>query len=115
MCWKMVWRTPNGPSPPAVSGVSRSRPISVAKKSEPPWSSGPIAAFDGVDILVNVAGITRSHPSEVYPVEDWDLTLAVNLTAMFHLCKLVAQDMIPRRSGAIINVSSIGGALGLPE
>jgi NAD(P)-dependent dehydrogenase (short-subunit alcohol dehydrogenase family) len=74
-----------------------------------------IAAFGRVDILVNVAGITRSTPSEVYPAEDWDLTLAVNLTAMFHLCKLVAQDMIPRRAGAIINVSSIGGALGFPN
>jgi len=74
-----------------------------------------IAAFDRVDILVNAAGVTRSHPSEAYPVEDWDLTLAVNLSAMFHLCKLVAQDMIPRRSGAIINVSSIGGALGFPN
>jgi NAD(P)-dependent dehydrogenase (short-subunit alcohol dehydrogenase family) len=74
-----------------------------------------IAAFGRVDILVNVAGVTRSHPSEVYPADDWDLTLAVNLSAMFHLCKLVAQDMIPRRSGAIINVSSIGGALGFPN
>jgi NAD(P)-dependent dehydrogenase (short-subunit alcohol dehydrogenase family) len=74
-----------------------------------------IAAFGRADILVNVAGITRSHSSEAYPTEDWDLTLAVNLTAIFHLCKLVAQDMIPRRSGAIINVSSIGGALGFPN
>jgi 2-dehydro-3-deoxy-D-gluconate 5-dehydrogenase len=74
-----------------------------------------IAAFGRVDILVNVAGVTRPHPSEVYPAEDWDFTLAVNLSAMFHLCKQVAQDMIPRRSGAIINVSSIGGALGFPN
>jgi NAD(P)-dependent dehydrogenase (short-subunit alcohol dehydrogenase family) len=74
-----------------------------------------IAAFGRVEILVNVAGVTRPHPSEVYPAEDWDFTLAVNLTAMFHLCKLVAQDMIPRRSGAIVNVSSIGGALGFPN
>jgi 2-deoxy-D-gluconate 3-dehydrogenase len=73
------------------------------------------AAFDRVDILVNVAGVTRPHPSEAYPAEDWDLTLAVNLSAIFHLCKLAAQDMIPRRSGAIINVSSIGGALGFPN
>lgn len=74
-----------------------------------------IAAFGRLDILVNAAGITRSHPSEAYPAEDWDRTLAVNLTAMFHLCKLVVHDMIPRRSGAIINVSSIGGALGFPN
>jgi 2-deoxy-D-gluconate 3-dehydrogenase len=74
-----------------------------------------IATFGRVDILVNVAGITRPHPSEVYPAEDWDRTLAVNLTAMFQLCKLAAQDMIPRRSGAIVNISSIGGALGFPN
>ncbi len=74
-----------------------------------------IAAFGHVDILVNVAGITRSAPSDVYPAEDWDRTLAVNLTAIFQLCQLVAHDMIPRRSGAIINVSSIGGALGFPN
>jgi NAD(P)-dependent dehydrogenase (short-subunit alcohol dehydrogenase family) len=74
-----------------------------------------IAAFGQLNILVNVAGITRSHVSEAYPREDWDRTLAVNLTATFHLCKLVVHDMIPRRSGAIINVSSIGGALGFPN
>jgi NAD(P)-dependent dehydrogenase (short-subunit alcohol dehydrogenase family) len=74
-----------------------------------------IAAFGRVDILVNVAGITRPHPSETYPGEDWDRTLAVNLTALFHLCQLVAQDMIARQAGAIINVSSIGGALGFPH
>ena len=74
-----------------------------------------LAAFGRVDILVNVAGITRPTPSEVYADEDWDRTLAVNLSAMFRLCKLVAQDMIARRAGAIINVSSIGGALGFPN
>ena len=74
-----------------------------------------IAAFGQVDILVNVAGITRAHPSESYPAEEWDLTLAVNLTGVFQLCQLVAQDMIQRRAGAIINVSSIGGAQGFPN
>jgi NAD(P)-dependent dehydrogenase (short-subunit alcohol dehydrogenase family) len=77
--------------------------------------SQALATFGRVDILVNVAGITRATPSETYPDEDWERTLAVNLSAMFRLCKLVAQDMIPRRAGAIINVSSIGGALGFPN
>ena len=74
-----------------------------------------LAAFGRVDILVNCAGVSRSAPSEAYPAEDWDLTLRVNLTAIFHLCQLAAQDMIPRRAGSIINVSSIGGALGFPN
>jgi 2-dehydro-3-deoxy-D-gluconate 5-dehydrogenase len=74
-----------------------------------------IGAFGQIDILVNCAGVTRPAPSETYSAENWNLTLEVNLTAMFHLCQLVAQDMIPRRAGAIINVSSIGGALGFPN
>ena len=74
-----------------------------------------ISAFHQVDILVNCAGISRGAPSEVYPDDFWDLTLAVNLTAAFHLCKLVARHMIPRRSGAIINVASIGGLQGFPR
>jgi len=74
-----------------------------------------IGAFGRVDILVNCAGVTQGAPSEIYPIEAWDLTLTVNLTAIFHLCQLVAQDMIPRRAGAIVNVSSIGGALGFPN
>jgi len=74
-----------------------------------------IEAYGKVDILVNCAGITRGAPSETYPDEDWEQTLNINLTAIFHLCKLVAEDMIPRRSGIIINVSSIGGALGFPN
>ena len=75
-----------------------------------------IATFGQVDILVNCAGITRGSPSEDYPDEDWALTLEINLTAIFHLCKLVAkQSMIPRRTGTIINISSIGGAQGFPN
>jgi NAD(P)-dependent dehydrogenase (short-subunit alcohol dehydrogenase family) len=74
-----------------------------------------VEAFDHIDILVNCAGITRGAPSETYPDADWDSTLAVNLNAVFHLCKLVGREMIPRRSGIIINVASIGAALGFPN
>jgi NAD(P)-dependent dehydrogenase (short-subunit alcohol dehydrogenase family) len=74
-----------------------------------------IGVFGRVDILVNCAGVTHPAPSESYPAHDWDFTLTINLTAMFHLCQLAAQDMIPRRAGAIVNISSIGGALGFPN
>jgi 2-dehydro-3-deoxy-D-gluconate 5-dehydrogenase len=74
-----------------------------------------LSAFGRIDILVNCAGVTRGTPSESYPLEDWDFTLSVNLTAIFHLCQLAAQDMIPRRAGSIVNISSIGGALGFPN
>jgi 2-deoxy-D-gluconate 3-dehydrogenase len=74
-----------------------------------------IEAYGKVDILVNSAAITRGAPSEGYAEQDWEETLNINLTATFHLCKLVAADMIPRQSGVIINVSSIGGAQGFPN
>jgi NAD(P)-dependent dehydrogenase (short-subunit alcohol dehydrogenase family) len=74
-----------------------------------------LAAFGRIDILVNCAGITRPSPSEIYPDEDWAKTLDVNLTAIFRLCKLAAQHMIPRRSGVIVNFSSIGASLGFPN
>ena len=74
-----------------------------------------IATFHQVDILINCAGVSRGAPSEDYPDDFWDLTLAVNLTAAFHLSKLVARHMIPRRTGVIINVSSIGGLQGFPR
>ncbi len=72
--------------------------------------------FGGIDILVNCAAITRSTPSERYPREDWDSTLAVNLSAVFHLCREVAtRTMLPRRRGSIINVCSINSVVAFPN
>jgi len=68
-----------------------------------------------IDILVNNAGVTRGNPSEDYSLTDWNLTLDTNLNAVFHLCKLVGKEMIKRKKGAIINVTSIGSMLGFPE
>lgn len=61
-----------------------------------------------IDILVNSAGIQRRHSSEVFPEEDWDAVLAINLSATFFFCQLAAQTMLKHRSrGKIINISSI--------
>jgi 2-deoxy-D-gluconate 3-dehydrogenase len=59
------------------------------------------------DILLNSAGITRRHPSEVFPEKDWDDVLAVNLSATFFYCQHAANTMIPQGGGKIINVASI--------
>ena len=47
-----------------------------------------------IDILVNCAGIQRRHPSEEFPMEDWDQVLEVNLTAPFELCQLAGREML---------------------
>ena len=46
-----------------------------------------------IDILVNCAGIQRRHPSEEFPMSDWDAVLEVNLTAPFELCQLAGREM----------------------
>lgn len=68
-----------------------------------------------IDLLVNCAGFTRSAPSEKYSDHDWQHTMEINLSAVFHLCQLVAKGMIKRRSGTIINIASIGATLGFPN
>jgi 2-dehydro-3-deoxy-D-gluconate 5-dehydrogenase len=62
---------------------------------------------DSVDILVNSAGIQRRTPSENFPENDWDDVIAINLTATFIYCQLVAKGMIAKGQGKIINVASI--------
>lgn len=60
-----------------------------------------------IDILVPAAGVQRRHPSEDFPMEDWDFVLNVNLTAVFQLCQLAAREMIKQGSGKIINFASM--------
>ena len=60
-----------------------------------------------LDILVNAAGVQRRNSSEVFTEEDWDMVLAVNLTAPFVLCQLAAKQMIKQGKGKIINISSM--------
>ena len=73
-----------------------------------------LAENRGVQILVNNAGITRDGLVFRMSRQDWDAVLALNLTATFLTCKLVARDMVRRRAGSIINVSSVVGLTGNP-
>lgn len=68
-----------------------------------------IEKFGKIDILVNNAGILRAAPFLETTEEDWDLTLAVNLKGVFLCSQAVAQRMVARRSGRIINVASNAG------
>jgi len=63
------------------------------------------------DVLVNNAALTYFIPVKDYPPKRWMRSFAVNVHGPFMLSRLVLQDMIPRRSGAIVNISS-GGAIG---
>lgn len=67
--------------------------------------------YGPVDALVNNAALTYFLPIADYPVNRWLRSWAVNVHAPFILSKLVLQDMIERRSGSIVNISS-GAAIG---
>ena len=67
--------------------------------------------YGPVDVLVNNAALTYYVQIKDYPVNKWMRSWAVNFHAPFVLSQLVLVDMIPRRSGAIVNISS-GSAIG---
>jgi NAD(P)-dependent dehydrogenase (short-subunit alcohol dehydrogenase family) len=67
--------------------------------------------YGPVDVLVNNAALTYYIPVKDYPVGKWLRSWAVNFQAAFILSQLVLGDMIPRRRGAIVNISS-GSAIG---
>jgi 2-deoxy-D-gluconate 3-dehydrogenase len=65
------------------------------------------AALGEIDILVNNAGIIRRAPAVESTDADWDDVLAVNLTAVYRLCRSAGQRMLARGRGKIINISSL--------
>ena len=65
-----------------------------------------------VDILVNNAGITRDGLLMRMKEEDWQAVLQVNLTGTFFCSKAVLPTMSKQRSGRIVNIASIVGAIG---
>ena len=64
------------------------------------------AAFGGVDILINNAGTQYVAPVEEFPVEKWDLIIALNLTSAFHTSRLAIPFMKQRKWGRIIQTAS---------
>ncbi len=67
--------------------------------------------YGPVDVLVNNAALTYFIPIKDYPVNRWHRSIGVNFHAPFYLSQLVLEDMVPRKSGSIVNISS-GAAIG---
>jgi 3-oxoacyl-[acyl-carrier protein] reductase len=70
------------------------------------------AALGSLDILVNNAGVTRDGLFMRMKDADWDVVLAINLTAAFRLSRAALKGMVRRRYGRIINISSVVGVSG---
>jgi 3-oxoacyl-[acyl-carrier protein] reductase len=73
-----------------------------------------VAEAGDLDILVNNAGVTRDGLLARMSDDDWRTVLETNLSAIFYTCRAVCRPMMKKRSGAIVNVSSIVGVHGNP-
>jgi len=67
-----------------------------------------------VDVLINNAGISIRHNFLEITPEEWDRTLAVNLTGVFYMAQTAARHMWERGSGAILQTASTNGLVGQP-
>jgi 3-oxoacyl-[acyl-carrier protein] reductase len=73
-----------------------------------------VAEAGDLDILVNNAGVTRDGVIARMSDEDWAEVIGTNLGGVFHTCRAAARGMMKRRSGSIVNISSIVGVHGNP-
>lgn len=70
-----------------------------------------------VDILVNCAGGTARERATLFyesKEETWDYVIGLNLRGVFNCCRSVAEHMMERRSGKIVNIASVAGVVGYP-
>ena len=68
--------------------------------------------FNGIDVLVNNAGITLDNLSIRLTEENWKKVIDINLTSTFLMCKYAIKKMLKKRNGKIINITSIVGHTG---
>ena len=73
-----------------------------------------VEGLESLDVLVNNAGLTRDGLLARMPDDDWRTVIDTNLGGVFHTCRAAARGMMKRRSGAIVNISSIVGLHGNP-
>jgi 3-oxoacyl-[acyl-carrier protein] reductase len=85
-----------------------------ADVSDPDEAKHLVEEAGDVDVLVNNAGVTRDGLLARMSDEDWKTVLETNLGGTFNTCRAVIRGMMKRRSGSIVNVSSIVGVHGNP-
>lgn len=72
------------------------------------------SAFGGVDILINNAGVQHVAPVEEFPLDKWDLIIALNLNSAFHTTRLAIPHMKTQKWGRIIQTASAHSLVASP-
>ena len=93
-------RAIGGEALPIVCDVTDEASISSA-------INGAVSKLGPIDILVNNAGVAFFHPISETPLKRWETVLKVNLTGAFLCTKAVLPRMIERKTGSIVNISSL--------
>lgn len=93
----------------AYNGADMSKPDQIAA-----LVADTRAQFGQIDIIVNNAGIQTVSPIEDFPVDRWDLIIAINLSAAFHLTRLTFAEMKAHGWGRVINVASAHALVASP-
>jgi NAD(P)-dependent dehydrogenase (short-subunit alcohol dehydrogenase family) len=71
--------------------------------------------FGPIDVLINNAGVIEVGPSETMSLDDYEEAMATNFWGMLNPTLAVLPEMRERRAGRIVNITSIGGKLGIPH
>jgi 2-keto-3-deoxy-L-fuconate dehydrogenase len=90
---------------------SRARALTLDVREE----DAVAAAMGDLEVLVNVAGIGSTTNAPDTPLEVWENVFAVNARGTFLCCKHAIPGMIERGGGAIVNIASVAGLVGLPN
>ena len=117
-----LWDVADGPGEAlaaalrAQGGDVRYQRCDVTRKAEVDAAvAATLAAFGGIDGLVNNAGIFKAADFLDISEADWDAVLAVNLKGSFLVGQACARVMVAAGKGAIVNMSSVNGMLTIPS
>lgn len=83
-----------------------------ADVSDPESAQALVEEAGDVDILVNNAGVTRDGLLVRMSDDDWNTVIDTNLASCFYTCRAASRGMMKRRSGSVVNISSIVGIHG---
>jgi len=67
-----------------------------------------------IDAVVTSAGIVRDNPLVMMAEDDWEDVITTNLRGTYNVCRSVVFEMMKRKSGSIVNLSSVAGVYGNP-
>lgn len=97
----------------ALGGRATARQVDVTNAADvQAWVLGVEHDTGPVDTVVTSAGVVRDAPLVMMSDEDWDRVLDTNLRGTFLVCRAAVFHMMKRKSGSVVNVSSIAGVAG---